>query len=95
MDAEFKQLLAQARNWEKVQKLKSTHEQENKFHKASTERSLKEIAQMKKTPMNYEEEYRRHKMMLKVCAELDRNPQVTQENWGQYYEEAMERKIEA
>lgn len=66
----------------------------NQFHKDTTERSLKEIAEMKKTPLNYEEEYWRHKAMNKISRELENNPTVTSENWKQYCDEAMERERE-
>jgi hypothetical protein len=37
----------------------------NEFHRKTTEESLKAIEEMKKTPINYEEEYARHFRMQK------------------------------
>lgn len=35
----------------------------NKFHQESTERKLKKIAEMRKTPVDYEKEVKRHREM--------------------------------
>lgn len=35
----------------------------NKFHQETTERTLKKIAEMKKTPVDYEKEVKRHREM--------------------------------
>ncbi len=43
----------------------------NQFHKDSIERCLKAIAEMKKKPMNYEEEYARHKKMSELAKQAE------------------------
>lgn len=73
---------------QKAQDCEKGNEQD-KFHQNSTEKSLKAIAEMKKKPINYEEEYRRHFLMNKVCNQLDLDPTVTKENWKEKYNERM------
>lgn len=50
----------------------------NQFHKESTEKSLKALAEMKKQPINYEEELKRHEEIHERAAVLDKE---MEENW--------------
>jgi len=45
----------------------------NQFQKETTEKSLKAIAEMKKTPINYEEELKRHKEIQKESTDIGNN----------------------
>lgn len=42
----------------------------NQFHKESTEKSLKAIAEMKKSPVNYEEELKKHERISQLGREV-------------------------
>ncbi len=52
----------------------------NQFHKETTGRTLKSIAEMKKTPMSYEEEYARHKKMAADERERERRERENEKN---------------
>lgn len=56
----------------------------NQFHKETTEKSLKAIAEMKKTPINYEEELERHNQIHIRAAKLEE----------EYLKERRQSKIE-
>lgn len=51
----------------------------NQFHKDSTEKSLKAIAEMKKTPINYEEELARHQKIQIISTQLEEEYLKTKE----------------
>lgn len=51
----------------------------NQFHKESTERQLKAIAEMKKSPMNYEKELEKHKRISQIGREMEKEAEKEEE----------------
>lgn len=70
---------------EEIEEIMSTHPFINDFHRESTERCLREIQEMKKTPVDYEKEYRFHYLMNKAWDIVERDPTIAKEDRQEKY----------